>query len=342
MLFSNGKISARQMQSLIILWIFSSAFVSLPSVAVSNIYSVLIGAGIVIAECILICYAHEYMKGRQELYKIVAAASGISMIFYAALNIRLLCGAIAILLLPNTPAWIISAVLAATALYMAVLGPQTVGRAGELIFIIVAINAIVAFILCLSDTGSAIVNASYRGDGNIIVNGLRCACMFGGAQVLYVLLPYTDGNDKEKKSIYAVVIAIIASAAFTYVAITKFGLRDAALRAYPTLNIMDTVSLDSLFGDKQDVFMLRIWLFAVFSAVGLGIFACGASLSITEKGRIEIIISALAAAVLSLIPWDTERSIQMLYNLGEISLLVFGLAIPFMSIIGQGKGRKTE
>ena len=66
MVFTNGKISARQMQSLIILWIFSSALIGMPSAAVYNIYSVLIGAGIVLAECLLICYAEKRLNGNEK------------------------------------------------------------------------------------------------------------------------------------------------------------------------------------------------------------------------------------------------------------------------------------
>ena len=80
MLFTNGRISVRQMQALIILWIFSSALIGMPSASVYNIYSVIIGAAIVLAECIFICIAEKRLRSSNVIYKAVYILSGISMI----------------------------------------------------------------------------------------------------------------------------------------------------------------------------------------------------------------------------------------------------------------------
>ena len=280
MVFTNGKISARQMQSLIILWIFSSALIGMPSAAVYNIYSVLIGAGIVLAECLLICYAEKRLNGNEKYHRLTAMLAGISMIIYAGINIKLLCGAVSIFLLPNTPAWIIALVFALAALYMAVLGSQAVGRSAELFLIIVGVNA--------------------------------------------------------------VIISVVAVVFFTYTAVSKFGINDTAARVYPALNIMDTVSLPFIFGDKQDVFMLRMWMFAVFAAVGFGVFSCGRVFSRSKTAYPHTIISAVIALAVSFIPQDINGAVQMLYTAGEISLIVFGVILPAISLTIGTKGGSRE
>ena len=103
MLFTNGRISVRQMQALIILWIFSSALIGMPSASVYNIYSVIIGAAIVLAECIFICIAEKRLRSSNVIYKAVYILSGISMIVYSGINIRLLSEAIGLYILSDTP-----------------------------------------------------------------------------------------------------------------------------------------------------------------------------------------------------------------------------------------------
>lgn len=339
MLFTNGRISARQMQALIILWIFSSALIGMPSASVYNIYSVIIGALIVLAECIFICQAEKRLRNSAVLYRIIYILSGISMVVYAGINIRLLSEAIGLYILSNTPLWVISSVFALAALYVAVLGKQTLGRAGEIMFIIVAVNALITIFLCLSDAGEGLLRAAFsQSSENIILSGIKCSCMFGGVQALFFILPYTDGDDKNKKAAYAVIISELAVIVFTYISVSKFGLADTAVRMFPALNVMDTVNLQFIFGDKQDVFMLRMWIFAVFIAVGFGIYAFGRVISSTKKSGIQSVLGALAALAISFIPVNTTDTIQMLYTTGEVSLIIFGVVVPLIGLIFGEKG----
>ncbi|MCD8035941.1 MAG: spore germination protein [Clostridiales bacterium] len=336
MLFTNGRISARQMQALVILWIFSSALVGMPSAAVFNVYSVILGAVIVVAESWLICFVESKMK--PAVQKLSAWLAGISMIVYSGINLRLVCGAVSLYLLPNTPQWIVAAVFVLAAIYMAVLGIQTVGRAGELLFVIVAVNAVIAAILCFADASGGLLSSAFGGaDENVIAGGIKCACMFGGVQALYVLLPYTDGENTAEKAVCAVVIAVAAAVLFTYTAVSKFGLADTAVRTYPALNIMDTVSFEYIFGDKQDVFMLRLWIFAAFGAVGLGIFSCGAVFG--GKGW-YMVLSGLTALAVFAFAENINGTLRLLYLAGGVSLVLFGIILPLIAIFLRMGGEK--
>ena len=230
MLFTNGRISIRQMQALIILWIFSSALIGMPSASVYNIYSVIIGAAIVLAECIFICIAEKRLRSSNVIYKAVYILSGISMIVYSGINIRLLSEAIGLYILSDTPMWIVSLVFILAALYSALLGKQTLGRTSEIMFLIVAVNAAITTVLCMIDAGGGLLSAAFaQPSENIILNGIKCSCMFGGIQALFFILPHTDGADRNKKAVYAVIIAEIAVIVFTYISVSKFGLTDTSL-----------------------------------------------------------------------------------------------------------------
>ncbi len=351
MIFSNHKISARQMQAAIVLIIFSSSLIGLPSTAVYNIYSVIIGALITAAECIIICAASKRLEYSSKIKWLINTAAGVSLIIYAGINIKLLCSAVSMYLLPKTPFWITAAVFVLAALYMACLGTQPAGRTGEIIFVIVAVNAVLAAGICLYDTKGGLLTAAFEQAGeDVVINGLKCSFMFGGVQSLFILLPSTDGEKKEKKAVYAVIIALAAVVVFTYTAVSKFGLNDTSERLFPALNIMDTVNLEALFGDKQDVLMLRMWFFAVFAAVGFEILIFGRALSAERLFKPMAIIGASAAFVTSFLFDDINIAIAALYVTGGVSLALFAVLAPVLSIFvkkvegknADGNKNKTE
>lgn len=344
MIFSNQNISARQMQTAILLIMFSSSLIGLPSTAVYNIYSVIMGALITVAECLIICAASKRLYFSKRINGIIKTASAISLVVYAGINIKLVCSATAMYLLPKTPFWITAAVFALGALYMAVLGIQSAGRTGEIIFIIVAVNAVLAAFICLYDTKGGLLTAAFEQAGeDVILNGLKCSFMFGGTQALFILLPNTDGENKEKKAVYAVIAALAAVVVFTYTAVSKFGLYDTAERVFPTLNIMDTVNLEAFFGDKQDVFMLRMWFFAVFAATGFEILMLGKAVKSNQFFYPRVFTGAIAAFVISFLFTDTNTAAAALYVTGGISLVLFGILAPALSIfVKKGEDRSGE
>ena len=331
MIFDNSRISARQMQALLILWIFSTALIALPSLS-GGLYAMLAGGVIIVAECGLISFAVKRMG--MLMRKISAVLAGVSMIFYTGMNIRLLCSAVGLYLLPDTPSRITAAVFVIAAVYAAFLGIQTIGRAGEIIFVIAAVNAVIAAVLCLFDEGREIVGAVGQGQGGVS-NGLQNAFLFGGGQALFVLLPRTDGEKTGGKAVLAAVIAVLAAVLFAWIALVKFGAADTAARAFPALNIMDTVSLEFIFGDKQDVFMLRLWILAVFSAVGLGIFAFGNIFG--ENGAYSAVGGAMAFAM-SFVPKTAEEALWLIYMAGAICLVLFGALLPLIGILFRKAG----
>ena len=331
MIFDNSRISARQMQALLILWIFSTALIALPSLS-GGLYAMLAGGVIIVAECGLISFAVKRMG--MLMRKISAVLAGVSMIFYTGMNIRLLCSAVGLYLLPDTPSRITAAVFVIAAVYAAFLGIQTIGRAGEIIFVIAAVNAVIAAVLCLFDEGREIVGAVGQGQC-CVSNGLQSAFLFGGGQALFVLLPRTDGEKIGSKAVSAAVIAVLAAALFAWIALVKFGAADTAARAFPALNILDTVSLEFIFGDKQDVFMLRLWILAVFSAVGLGIFAFGNIFG--ENGAYSAVGGAMAFAM-SFVPKTAEEALWLIYMAGAICLVLFGALLPLIGILFRKAG----
>lgn len=336
MIFDNSRISARQMQALLILWIFSTALIALPSLS-GGLYAMLAGGGIIIAECAVISFAVKRMG--MLMRKISAVLAGGSMIFYTGMNIRLLCSAVGLYLLPDTPSRITAAVFIIAAVYAAFLGIQTIGRAGEIIFVIAAVNAVIAATLCLFDEGREIVGTVVQSQsGSVISSGLQNAFLFGGGQALFVLLPRTDGEKTGGKAVLAAVIAVLAAVLFAWIALVKFGAADTAARAFPALNIMDTVSLEFIFGDKQDVFMLRLWILAVFSAVGLGIFAFGNIFG--ENGAYSAVGGAIAFAM-SFVPKTAEEALWLIYMAGAVCLALFGALLPLIGIVfGKVGGEK--
>ena len=91
MIFSNRKISARQMQAAVALIIFSSSLIGMPQTAVYNIYSVLIGALITAAECALICFSVNKLACFDKSNRIVKILAGLGLIITAGGGKKAVC-----------------------------------------------------------------------------------------------------------------------------------------------------------------------------------------------------------------------------------------------------------
>lgn len=335
MLFENERISARQMQALIILWIISTSVITLPYMASSGIYSIAVGIGIVFFESIVIALAQRRISRKSIVEKTAYILASISAVFYSAMNIRFLCSAVNIYLLPNTPAWIINTVIVLTAVYMAVMGIQAVGRTGEILFAVVFINAVIAVFLCVSDIDIAAV---YGGE-NILGNGIKCAFLTASPQILFILLPLTDSKNKYRQAISASAIALVAVMVFVILAVSKFGTADTSVRVFPVLNITDTVNLEFIFGDKQHIIMLRMWLFAAFSAVGCGIYSFR---SIFKGKRTVSLLSGAVVFALAVIPENANEAARYLWYAEEISFVAFGIILPVLSLFLKGEEIRYE
>ncbi len=336
-----NNISVRQMQSLLILWIFSVAVVGIPYV-VKDILSLLVGAVFVVIEYVFICYASRKLMNNAIMQKIFSVAAGISILIYSGILIRIMCGAVNIFLLPETPVFAITLAIVLVALYSSVLGLQTIGRTSEILFAIVAVIAIIAVLFCAVDTGKTAIDFlndfDFMGE-NTMNNAFKAMFMFGTPSILLVLLPYTYGMNRELSAIKASIISVVAAIVFVLIATFKFGYADIGKRIFPVLNIMDTVSLPFIFGDKKDIFMIRMWILAVFSAICIGLFVSGRAFSSGKSAsKVWLIICAALVFAVSFILPNVIFSFGLLYNVGKISALVFGAIIPLICIFIKKKG----
>lgn len=336
-----SKISIRQMQSLLILWIFSVAVVGIPYV-VKDILSLLVGSVFVVIEYVFISYASRKLMNNAVLQKVFSLIAGISILVYSGILIRIMCGAVNIFLLPETPVFAITLAIVMVALYSSLLGLQTIGRMGEIIFAIAAIIAVIAVLFCSIDTGKTAIDFlndfDFKGN-NIINNAFKAMFMFGTPSILLVILPYTYGMNRELSAIKASIIAVVAAIVFVLIATFKFGYADIGERIFPVLNIMDTVSLPFIFGDKKDVFMIRMWILAVFCAICIGLFVSGRAFSFGKSAsKVWLIVCAVGVFAISFILPNVLLSFDLLYNVGKISVFVFGAIIPFLCIFIKKKG----
>lgn len=335
------KISVRQMQALMILWIFSVAMVGIPYV-VNDITSLLLGAVFAVIEYVLICYASKKLMNNKTLEKIAGGFAGISVLIYSGILIRIMCGAVNIFLLPETPVFAITLAIVFVAFYSAVLGLQSIGRAGEILFAVTAVITIMSFIFSAVDTSRSAIDFfkdfEIFGD-DLISNAVKAMFMFGTPSMILVLLPHTCGMNREMSAVKACMISVAAVVIFVIIAIFKFGYTDINVRIFPTLNIMDTVNLPFVFGDKKDIFMIRMWLFAVFSAVCSGLFVCGRAFSPgKDTSKICLIICAGLVFAISFFLPNVLFSFGMLYRVGKVSAIVFGAVLPLISLFIKKKG----
>ena len=300
------------MRILVMLWVGIPALTAMPFAAQNGIINVILGGLLVLAETFVICRT----KLNETLRKPVIYATAISLVLTSAVSVSFIANVVAMYILPNTNSAVVSAVFTFAALYMAVSGRKTVGRTAEILFCVCILNVGFALFSAVGEIGFIV--------GKINISDiLKSACAFGGVQILYVLLPETEGGEIEKKAFTATSFAVATVIIFTMISMGRFGIEDMSNRNFAIYNIMDSVRFPILFGDRHDLFMLRTGLFGGFVAVGEGMFFAGNVF--TEKKYLKPVM-AVIIFVISLF-----AEIELLWFTGIISIIIFGIVLPIIA-----------
>ena len=268
--FENRKISVKQLQTIIVLWMLAFSLSAVPYF-VKNIYSVIIGAAFSVLGCIFVALAAEKIqKNNNTVLKTISKKlSAVITFMYTVFLIRLVCSAVNIYLLPSAPVWILALLFVIAAMYCVFLGIQTIGRSAEIIFIFVLISLITSVIFCTTDFVEGLKTKSIF-DLNKSYADMRTVFLFGSPVILYNLISCTDGTPIVSSAVKAYVIGLVISVLLIVFSIAEFGRFNEKI--FPVISLTSTVNMPHIFGDKENVLMLRIWFLSAFASTATGIY----------------------------------------------------------------------
>ena len=333
--FENRKISVKQLQTIIVLWTLAFSLSAVPYF-IKNIYSVIIGAVFSVLICIFTAFAAEKIqKNNNTVLKTISKKlSSVNAFMYTVFLVRLVCSAVNIYLLPSAPVWILALLFVIAAMYCVFLGIQTIGRSTEIIFIFVLVSMVTAVIFCTTDFAEGLKTKNIF-DLNKSYADMRALFLFGSPVILYNLISYTDGIKRASSAVKAYAIGLIVSVLLIVFSTAEFGRFNEKI--FPVISLTSTVNMPHIFGDKENVLMLRIWFLSAFASTATGIYI---SSEIIRAERKYILVFSVLVIIAASFLKNVSFVFDMLYFVGIISVVFAGIIIPVLSLITKDGAKK--
>ncbi len=361
MIFSNDKISLRQMQILIILDAFSTGMIIIPRRLA--IYGKQDGYIImIIATLIAMFYMYLIMSvGRlfpndsfvtytkRVLTKPISYIISIGFVLKIIINLtselRLYSEVINDTILFKTPVILISISMLLVSIYCASKGIETRARISEILIVLVlAFMALVVIMLTFKSDFSnlkPILNTPFQ---DLALGSIKSISAFIGIE--YGLLIYPFLRDKKKARHSAVTAVFFHGILLTIIAIlciTRFEYLSLQRQLYPVLELINTIELPGTFIERQDSFVISFWIIGVFTTMTAGLFfACILLKDIFKKGS-HLTYIWICALIILFFSTTTDTIAEVFFTIEFISLalnLFYSLLLPLL-LIFVAKSRKV-
>ncbi len=361
MIFTNDKISLRQLQILIILDAFSTGMIIFPRrlslFANQNGYIVML-----IATLIAMFYMYIIMSvGRifpndnfvtytkRTLTKPVAYLVSLGFVLKIIINLtselRLYSEVINDTLLFKTPVIIISISMLLVSIYCASKGIETRARVSEILIILVILflGLVIAMLTFKADFSNLkpVLNTS----PTLLVSGsIKSIGAFIGIEYGLLIYPYLrDKKNARHASIVAVFFHGIVLTIITILCITKFEYLTLQRQLYPVLELINTIELPGTFIERQDSFVISFWIIGVFTTISAGLFfACILLKDLFKKGS-HLTYILICSLIILFLSTTTDSIAEVFFTIEFISLalnLFYSLILPVI-IIFVAKMRKV-
>jgi spore germination protein len=163
---------------------------------------------------------------------------------------------------------------------------------------------------------------------DILNGGLYSLRAFRGIEFILLIYPFAAQPRKVRKSAVQAVLAIGCLMLFiTVITIAKFGTADIARQMWPTLQMMDAITLPGAFIERQDALIMSFWIISVFAITNAGLFFAAVLLTgMFKKLNGSYCIAAVGMIIfgLSFVP----QNISQVYAIMNF-ILTFGIIYMF-------------
>ncbi|MCL2217717.1 MAG: Ger(x)C family spore germination protein [Defluviitaleaceae bacterium] len=372
---SNEKITMRQLQVLIFLGAMGTGVIVLPRRAANLLPGTwqdgwLIALGLTVAAMLigaLICAAlkavanatrdEQAVKGCKDapamgfiestgflltkpVAYVIGAALWAKLVIAAGLEMRVFMEITGEVLLPLTPAWVVSAVVLAVCAYAAAMGIETRARVGEVLLAVMILPAIFLFIFAAVDADfSNLQPVMVTEPRRLVSSVLRLGFIFTGMETLLLVSPFVPRDKPLTRTVVnALALAGIVITAITAMTIAAFG-QGVATEAWPVLRMMDMINLPGSFIERQEALMFSFWIITAFALGNAMLFFGGLLVRdifqrAPGKNRLRngVLLTAAAVFAVSCIPLTRDEIYRSLDILYATTGLFFLVALPFILI----------
>ncbi len=351
MFSSNHKVSLRQLQVLLVLYVFGTGVITLPKVAAifanqDGWIAVLVSTALAAVSAYLITAVVTKFCGdsfmnycAKALTKPLGFLVGLlflgKLVVSVSLELSLFSEIINETMLDKTPPFITSAALLIVCAYTAQKGYETRARIAEVLILILFIPFLLVFLMSLIKLDyTNLMPVLSTPPKKILLGGANLVVAFSGLELFLFAGPFIRKNrvDSFRGEAFKVVIFIGGLLTLiTAVAIAKFGPLDIKWQKWPVLKMMDLIEFALI--DRQTALIISFWIGSVFAIINASLFFSGLLLKdIIKKGSMKLYIWLLVPVILVL-SVIIESAGPFYFIFDYFFMFVLPLAILFISTI---------
>ncbi|WP_304508722.1 GerAB/ArcD/ProY family transporter [Anaerotignum sp.] len=363
MFAENHKISVRQLESMLLLYYFSTAVLFLPSEAANSagnscwIVTILWGVASSLLAVFLVYLGgrhpsytavewYEYSFGR-GLGTVLAFGLAGKLVFDGAMELRLFCDIISSSMLPRTPLWLLILLTLILCSITAAHGAECSARAAEVLFFVVFVPLILVLIFVA-------ISAEYHRVLPIEMPNLHelkegvpfFGQLFQGLGIFLFMFPYLKKRQHLGRRIWLTcLLATAALGILVFLSLAVYGADVLSEKMLPTLQMMERVSFSGIFLGRQDLFLLWFWMVTTFLFVAILIFFGGDLCTRVFKSKKQqrnrwLILWCPLIFIVALLPKDMATVYWVRLRVAPWLNGVFFILLPLITLCIDGiKGR---
>jgi spore germination protein len=361
MLSCNEKITLRQLQILIILSAMGTGLIVLPrrvaEYAGRDGWMIVLGLTVVGMGCAALITAAARVKPGVSfvgytgfaLTRPVAYFFGfllwVKLVLAAGLELRSFLVITQLVLLKDTPVFIVSLVMLVVCAYAAIKGIETRARVAEVLAFVLVLPFVFLFVIALVGIDWDNLQPVLTTPPERLLSGtLRLGFIFTGLECLLLVAPFiTKGKNPTRAAVGAVGVAGLIITAVTVITLAKFG-TGIADEPWPVLRMMDMLRLPGSFIGRQEALMFSFWIVTVFMFTNALLFFGGVLLADVFQMKIKrkrfssrvagTLITAVFVFAVTCLRLESAEIFERLDGMYYTSGVFFMVVFPLLVLLG--------
>ncbi|MCL2699523.1 MAG: endospore germination permease [Defluviitaleaceae bacterium] len=342
----NDKISVRQLQALLLLEVLGTGVLILPRTASGfagqDGWLVIIAATALAAVCAFVLASagrlfpsESFVSGAGKILSrpvavLIALGFLVKIIALSAMELRILGETVRITMLRDTPYAVVCAAMLFAAGCAAVKGCETRARLAQILVVLAFVPLVLIFFIGAFDVDfTNLMPVLVTPPEDIMNGGLYSLRAFRGIEFILLIFPFVANPRRVRSGAVQAVFVIGCLMLFiTVITIAKFGPTDIARQMWPTLQMMDSITLPGAFIERQDALIMSFWIISVFAVTNASLFFAAVLLkSMFKSIKSSRFIIAVGVIIfgLSFVP----ENISQVYAVMDY-ILTFGIIYMFV------------
>ncbi|MCL2576971.1 MAG: Ger(x)C family spore germination protein [Defluviitaleaceae bacterium] len=259
------------------------------------------------------------------------------LVIAAGLELRIFLEISRDIMLPNTPAYVISAVMIGACAYAAAKGLETRARVAEVLFALLILPILFLFTIAVLDADFTNLQPVLVNDVHSLVRGsVRLGFILTGLECLLLVSAYVPREKSLGRAVVgALGVAGVLIICITVITIASFG-SGLSNEPWPVIGMMDVINLPGSFIERQEALMFGFWIVTAFALGNAMLFFGGLLVTdIFKKAKLStgVILSALGVFGVSILPIDRETVYAQMDFMYATTGIFFLVVLPIALLI---------